>query len=109
MVEGKGDNISSGKKERRKGMKSVLSIQKQRRTVPRSLCDEDNDTQWPKRTVDMQCPGQSLPRSINAEHISVFINNKKRVTLTNCVKSNIQFLNYLKTFPYGLGTLCHRT
>ena len=78
MVEGKGHNISSGKKERRKGMKSMLSTQKHRRTLTRSLRDEDNDTQWPKRTVDVQCPGQSLPRSINAEHISVFINNKKK-------------------------------
>ena len=48
--------------------------------MTRSLRDEDNDTQWPKRTVDMQLPGQSLASSTNAEYISAVHQQKKRVT-----------------------------
>lgn len=38
--------------------------------MTRSQGDEDNDSQWPRKTVDMQWPGQSLSSSTNAERIS---------------------------------------
>lgn len=38
--------------QREKKMKSILSMQKQRDKSD-NLGDEDNDTQWPKRTVDV--------------------------------------------------------
>ena len=49
--------------------------------MTRSQGDEDNDTQWPRRTGDMQWPGQSLSSSTNAERISdVHQQQQKRVT-----------------------------
>ena len=76
MVKGKGDILVLGEKKW-----NLYCPCRNRGTVTRSQGDENNDTQWPRRTVDMQWPGQSLSSSTNAERISdVHQQQKKRVT-----------------------------
>jgi len=72
------NKILTTKKEReKKDMISLLSTQKKQRTMTRSFGDEDNDAQWRKRSVHVQCPKGKVFQASSMPNTSLMFNNNK--------------------------------